>query len=106
MNKEDIIALVRAGFTREEIRALYKDEPAPAPAPAEPAPAEPTPAPAPAEPAPAPASAEPTPEYKELLEQVKTLVSVVQATNRINTNQPAPRTEDDILDSILNNERK
>lgn len=96
MTIDNIISLVNAGFTKEEIKAMTgapAPDPAPAPAPA-PAP-DPAPAPTP-DPAPAP-----TPEYKELLESMKNLIAVVQAGNRNNTNQPQPKTEDEILDSIL-----
>ena len=54
MNYEDVILLVKAGFTRDQIAAMQAPTPAPAPVPA-PAPA-PVPAPAPA-PAPVPAPA-------------------------------------------------
>lgn len=95
MNTADILALVHAGFTRDEINAMY-GAPAPTPAPAEPAPA-----PAPAEPAPAPAPA--GNELKELLDTVKTLVSAVQAGNRAGAAQPAPKTDEEILASIFSN---
>ena len=97
MNAQDILELMRGGFTHDEIIALTQTsvpaptEPVPAPAPApepQPTPAdEPTPAPVPA-PAPA-ATPEPSPDpdaiakllqaHAELQQQVAHLTSTLQA---------------------------
>lgn len=71
MKFEDVMALVRAGYTKDDIAAMAAPEPAPAPAPEpvpEPAPApEPTPAP---EPAPAPAPATQVSQTEALLREI------------------------------------
>ena len=77
----EIMALVNAGFTKDDISKLLTaapdQEPAPAPTP-EPAPA-PAPAPAP-EPAPAPAPAEDQqPSMADLMQSIAKLTSAVQA---------------------------
>lgn len=115
----EIMKLVDAGFTKDEILAMTA-EPEPAPAPADPekkeseapapAPApEPAPAPAPApEPAPAPA---PTPAEPEQKSQLDILIQKVQElsnqviTNNINTQSMDPtqrRTDEDILAAVIN----
>lgn len=89
MKFEDVMALVRAGYTKEDIAAMGAPEPTPAPAPApEPTPA-PGPAPTPApEPAPTPAP-EPISQTEALLRQI---LGAVQQNN-INTNTMEPPVE-------------
>lgn len=83
MELTDIMALVKAGYTKEEIALMEKPgttnpEPAPEPAPT-PAP-EPEPAPS-AQPAPQPAPAQPEaqPTMAELMQSIAKLTSAVQA---------------------------
>ena len=132
MNPKDVLALVNAGFTKDEIMAILAPTPAPAPAPAPaptpaPAPA-PTPGPAPAPapapaptpgpaPAPAPAPA-PTPAppiirtpddasqemFNNILNQMKALTQAVYQNNITESNNPLPtqRTAEDITAEIIN----
>lgn len=119
MELTDIMALVKAGFTRDEIREMELSqapvqphpvpvsEPTPAPAPV----AEPEPAPAPAPvpqpvpvPTPAPAPAEPT--MAELMQSIAKLTSAVQA-NAIaqsvipGAGNPQTPTAEDMLAEII-----
>ena len=115
MNYEDIILLVKAGYTRDQIAAMQAP-PAPAepPAPPAPAPAEPPapPAPAPAEPPAPPAPAEPPkPRGLEDLSQMlaaefaKLNEAIVKA-NLQQAQQPPQESVDDILASIINPPQK
>lgn len=105
MNYEDIILLVKAGYTRDQIAAMQAPAPTPAP---EPVP-EPTPAPAP-EPTPAPA---PTPavqginDLSQMLsaEFAKLNDAIVKA-NLQQAQQPPQESVDDILASIINPPQK
>lgn len=75
MKLEDVMALVRAGYTKDEIAAMAAPEPAPAPAPAP----EPAPAPAPApEPVPAP---EPAPQVSQTEALLREILGAVQLGN-------------------------
>ena len=88
MDANDILALVRAGYLKEEISAMSANpnpapEPVPTPATGEPAPvpaeeAVPTPAPAPA-PAPQPAQEQAQPSTADLMREIAKLTSAVQA---------------------------
>lgn len=80
MKVSEIIQLIGAGYTKEEIAALEAaQEPTAAPEDAAPAP-DPVPAPvaAPADPAPT----------QDLLDAIRTLTAAVQHNNKINTPQP------------------
>lgn len=105
MNYEDVMMLVRAGYTKEEISAMQTPaDPAPAdPAPADPAPADPAPAdPAPADPAPA-APAQVPAGNDQILAALNQLTQAV-ITNNINRQafDPAPqRTAEDALAEII-----
>ena len=106
MNYNEILELVRAGFTRDEINAMQAApaepaEPAVPAAPAEPAvpaaPAEPAVPAAPAEPAvPAAPAAQKPPAteteklLRELLGGMSTLTKAVQAGNRTNITREEP----------------
>ena len=80
MKVSEIIQLIGAGYTKEEIAALEAaQEPAAAPE-------EATPAPDPV-PAPAAAPADPAP-TQDLLDAIRTLTAAVQHNNKINTPQP------------------
>lgn len=104
MERDDIIALARAGFSAEQIAALAAAPAAPAAAPAEPTPA-PAPAPAPAPPqapaAPTPAPAPQPDAVMQLLERVGALTEAVQSSALLNTQQPPVQTADDILAAII-----
>lgn len=115
MNYEDIILLVKAGYTRDQIAAMQAPPtPAEPPAPPAPAPAEPPapPAPAPAEPQALPAPAEPPkPRGLEDLSQMlaaefaKLNEAIVKA-NLQQAQQPPQESVDDIMASIINPPQK
>ena len=103
MNYEDVMMLVRAGYTKEEIGAMQTQAD---PAPADPAPAEPAPAdPAPAEPAPAdPAPADPAPAGNDQILAALNQLTQAVITNNINRQafDPTPqRTAEDALAEII-----
>lgn len=105
MNYEDIILLVKAGYTRDQIAAMQTPAPAPAP--------EPTPAPTPVpEPAPAPTPA-PTPAVqciddlsKMLATEFAKLNDAIVKANLQQAQQPPQESVDDILASIINPPQK
>ena len=104
MNYEDIILLVKAGYTRDQIAAMQ--------APAQTAPAEPTP-PAPAEPAQA-APAEPAPAKPQGIEDLSQMLAAefaklndaIVKANLQQAQQPPQESVDDILASIINPPQK
>ena len=99
-NIQDVLALVRAGFNREEISAMLQPAAAPDPAPApEPAPV-PEPAPAP-DPQPAP-----VPDMSALMQRMEDLTRSIQSSNIIRDRQPPKETADDILASIIRPPRR
>ena len=108
MKPEELLKLVNAGFTKQEIMAMFGTAPDPAPAPApapDPAPA-PAPAPAP-DPEPEPASA-PAPDpaaeaIAKLTQQVSNLTSIVQRSNLLMSEQPVIKDTkpEDIIASII-----
>ena len=93
MKYEEIIKLLDAGYSREEILAM-KEEPAPAPDP-EPTPNDPEPAPAPDP------SADVMKEMKEMFAEMK---KELTAMNIMHSRQEPDdvRTGEDILASIIN----
>ena len=104
MKYDDIMKLVNAGFTAEQIQAMEAPAPAPAPDPT-PAPApDPTPAPAP-DPTPAPA---PVPDLSATLgamqQTINQLAAAVQAGMLRTAQTGAPTVEDtpEILAHIIN----
>ena len=101
MNYEDIILLVKAGYTRDQIAAMQ----APAEPPAPPAPEEPPAPPAPAEPEP------PKPQGIEDLSQMLAsefakLNDAIVKANLQQAQQPPQESVDDILASIINPPQK
>ena len=99
MNYEDIILLVKAGYTRDQIAAMQAPAPAPAPTPA------PAPAPAPADPEP------PKPQGIEDLSQMLSaefakLNDAIVKANLQQAQQPPQESVDDILASIINPPQK
>ena len=117
MNQEDILALVRAGFSRSEILSMSQPaEPAPAapqpdpePAPAapqpdpEPAPAAPQPEPTPAAPQPAPAAQPAQPSNQDVLAAINSLTAAIQNINRNSAQQPGQSriTGDDVMAGFI-----
>ena len=105
MNYEDIILLVKAGYTRDQIAAMQAPAPTPAPAPAlAPAP-EPEPTPAPADPA--PPKTQGIEDLSQMLaaEFAKLNDAIVKA-NLQQAQQPPQESVDDILASIINPPQK
>ena len=103
MNYEDIILLVKAGYTRDQIAAMQ----APAPTPTlEPAPAQaPEPTPAPAEPEPhKPQGIEDLSQM--LAAQFAKLNDAIVKANLQQAQQPPQESVDDILASIINPPQK
>ena len=104
MNYEDIILLVKAGYTRDQIAAMQ--------APAQTAPAEPAQA-APAEPAQA-APAEPAPHKPQGIEDLSQMLAAefaklndaIVKANLQQAQQPPQESVDDILASIINPPQK
>ena len=106
MKVSEVIQLIGAGYTKEEIAAMEAaQEPDAAPeaaASAAPAAAPAAPAPDPV-PAPAAAPADPAP-TQDLLDAIRTLTAAVQHNNKINTPQPESIVPNDVqkqADEIL-----
>lgn len=105
MNYEDIILLVKAGYTRDQIAAMQAQAPTPAPAPA--------PAPAP-EPEPTPAPADPAPPKTQGIEDLSQMLAAefaklndaIVKANLQQAQQPPQESVDDILASIINPPQK
>ena len=105
MNYEDIILLVKAGYTRDQIAAMQSPTP--------PAPAEPTP-PAPAEPPAQPTQADPEPHKPQgigdlsqmLAAEFAKLNDAIVKANLQQAQQPPQESVDDILASIINPPQK
>ena len=113
MNYEDIILLVKAGYTRDQIVAMQAPVPTPAPATAPaPTPA-PAPAPAPA-PEPTPEPAEPAPTKPQGIEDLSQMLAAefaklndaIVKANLQQAQQPPQESVDDILASIINPPQK
>ena len=95
MNYEDIILLVKAGYTRDQIAAMQAPAPTPAP--------EPTPAPA----EPEPPNSQGIEDLSQMLaaEFAKLNDAIVKA-NLQQAQQPPQESVDDILASIINPPKK
>lgn len=102
MKVSEIIQLIGAGYTKDEIAALEAaQEPLAAPEDAVPPVQDQAPPAAPAAPAAAPADPVPT---QDLLDAIRTLTAAVQHNNKINTPQPDNIVPEDIqhqADEIL-----
>lgn len=99
MKVSEVIQLIGAGYTKEEIAAMEAQQ-EPVAAPESAAPEAPAPDPAPA---PAAAPADPAPN-QDLLDAIRTLTAAVQHNNKINTPQPDINVPDDVqkqADEIL-----
>lgn len=94
MKVEDIIKLIDAGYTKEDIQSMSAPEKEPEPAPA------PAPAPAP-DPAPAPAADTAQNDMSAMLQELKDLKRAVYAMNVMNTEAPAQKSVDDILAAAM-----
>ena len=97
MKVSEVIQLIGAGYTKEEIAAMEAAQ-EPAAAPENAAPEAPDPVPAPAA---APADPAPT---QDLLDAIRTLTAAVQHNNKINTPQPdniVPENVQNKADEIL-----
>lgn len=103
MLHEDVIALIKAGFTADEIRAM-EAAPAPEPDPEPAAVPEPAPAPEPEKPAEPDRFAEYMRSIEALRQEVENLRSTFSAAavRQDNINQPAQETVSDVLASIIN----
>ena len=99
MKVSEVIQLIGAGYTKEEIAAMEAAQ-EPAAAPESAAPEAPAPDPVPA---PVAAPADPTP-TQDLLDAIRTLTAAVQHNNKINTPQPdniVPENVQNKADEIL-----
>lgn len=99
MKVSEVIQLIGAGYTKEEIAAMEAAQ-EPTAAPESTAPADPAPDPVPA-PVAAPSDPAPT---QDLLDAIRTLTVAVQHNNKINTPQPDNIVPDDVqskADEIL-----
>ena len=101
MTTQEILTLLNAGYTKQEIMALDAGTPAPAPA-SEPA-SEPTPVPDPV-PEPAPDAAN---QFAGMLQTMFTqfgdrMQSIMQKMNLQSTEQPVPESAQDVIASIIN----
>ena len=100
ININDVLDLARAGYNREEIAALLGAAPQD-PKPHDPKPQDPKPQdPKPQDPQPA------QPDMAALVARMEELTRTIQATNVLQSRQPAPETVDDILASIIRPPRK
>ena len=104
MKATEILALINAGYTKAEIDAMELPEtaavpdPDPEPVPeAEPEPEKDAPKPEPVKPNPV------NPEIQALTKQINDLVSAIQKSNLLSTNQPQVPAEsaEDILANII-----
>ena len=95
ININDVLDLARAGYNREEIAALLGA------APQDPKPQDPKPQ------DPKPQDQQPAqPDMAALVARMEELTKTIQATNVLQSRQPAPETVDDILASIIRPPRK
>lgn len=101
MEMSDILALVRAGYSRQEIEAMEGPEPKPKPEPKPEPDPKPEPEPKP-EPKPKP---EPEPDtgdtLSELMQQMRGVVEAMQMQARNAAQQPPEETTDDIIANII-----
>lgn len=104
MKATEILQLINAGYTKADIEAMELPETAAVPDPVpEPVP-EAEPAPVKEAPQPEPVKQNPVnPEIQALTKQINDLVSAIQKSNLLNTNQPNIQAEsaEDILANII-----
>ena len=107
MKASEILQLINAGYTKADIEAMENPEtgaPDPVPAAAPEAEPEPEPMPEPEEQKPAPEAPKTVnPEIEALTKQINSLVSAIQRSNILNSQQPQQPAEsaEDILASII-----
>lgn len=115
MNYEDIILLVKAGYTRDQIAAMQAPAPKTAEPPAPPAPKDPPAPPAPKDPPAPPAPEEPPEPHKPqgiedlsqmLAAEFAKLNDAIVKANLQQAQQPPQESVDDILASIINPPQK
>lgn len=104
MKVDEILTLLKAGYTRDEITAM--DAPATTSAP-DPYPAPADPAPAPADPAPAPAQPEALNQFAGMLTNMfndfgNRMQTILQNANIAASEQPPEQNADDVIASIIN----
>lgn len=105
MNYEDVILLVKAGFTRDQIAAMQmKREPPAPPAPPEP-PTQQEP-PTPPEPQEPPAPAGMAELTQLMVSEFSKLNAAITASNLAQAQQPKQESVDDIIASIINPPQK
>lgn len=111
MKLEEIITLINAGYTKDEIQALEMPENKPSPAPAgdpaadpQEAPAAPDPEPPAAPVLPSTDNADVTKYIAQLTAQVSSLTKQIQNSNLLNAQQPAQQknSAEDILANLIN----
>ena len=103
MNIEQIIKLIDAGYTKEDIEKMNQpaSDPAPAPEAKQPEQTQPEPVPAP-EPKPEEKKPESEPVNAQMLKELQDLKKAVYAMNIMQSSQPAqPESVDDILAKAL-----
>ena len=102
MKPEELLKLVNAGFTKQEIMAMFGTAPDPAPVPVPDPVPDPDPAPAP-DPDPAPAPDPASEAIAKLTQQVSNLTSIVQRSNLLMSEQPVIKDTkpEDIIASII-----
>lgn len=101
----DVLALAKAGFTREEIAAILGSKPEPEQTSSQPEPEQkPEPKPEP-EKKPEPATSQPD-LLAQLLSKFDGLQSAIQANAVMSSKQPEPETADQILASIIRPPKK
>ena len=91
MDSNDVLALVRAGFTKEEFARMHAAEPKQKEAE--------KPEQKPTE---QPEQKEVKPEPSALEQKMDKLLDAIANSNFINANQPKPQTVDDIIANIIN----
>lgn len=91
MDSNDVLALVRAGFTKEEIAKMYTAEPKQKEAE--------KPEQKPTE---QPEQKEVKPEPSALEQKMDKLLDAIAKSNFLGANQPKPETVDDIIANIIN----
>jgi len=98
MDSNDVLALVRAGFTKEEIAKMYAAEPKQKEAEKP----EQKPTEQPEQKEVKPEQKEVKPEPSAIEQKMDKLLDAIANSNFLNANQPKPETVDDIIANIIN----
>ena len=99
MSVENIIALVKAGYTAKQIEEMDGAQPEPQPGQPEPQPGQPEPQPGQPEPQPRPDGMSRTAE--KILEELAGMRKAFEASNISNTSQPKNQDVNEVLASII-----